>query len=193
MTRHTVVAGAALLLALAAGVRAADWEMAAMNDGTVAVMLKKAPVVKASYCFWGAKWKYAGAKIGLGQKKDGAAPLAGSVRDLGIAVAGDVTSPAANKLRYTWNLQAGKALSGVIGGGMEFRLSLNDPAFGAKIAGPTLLPDNTGWRWPVGGGQEVRVEFAGPIANVYFERGNKAQVRCMFVGQELAEGTHTVV
>ncbi|MGB2820586.1 MAG: glycosyl hydrolase family 5, partial [Phycisphaerae bacterium] len=135
----------------------------------------------------------AGAKIGLGQKKDGATPLAGSVRDLGIAVAGDVASPAANKLRYTWDLQAGKALSGIIGGGMEFRLSLNDPAFGAKVAGPALLPDNTGWRWPVGGGQEVRVEFARPIANVYFERGNKAQVRCMFVGQELAEGTHTVV
>ncbi len=193
MTRHPVMAGTVLLLALAAGVRAADWEMAAANDGTVAVLLKKAPVIKASYCFWGPKWKYAGARIRLGQKQGDAAPLSGTVKDLGITVTGEVTSPAANRLRYAWKLQAAGALAGIIGGGMEFRLSLNDPAFGGKVPNPVLLGDNTGWRWPVGGGQEVRVEFDRPTASVYFERGNKGQIRTMFVGKELAEGAHSVV
>jgi len=193
VTRRVALAGSVLLLALAAAAPAADWEMAATNDAAVVVSLKKAPVVKASYCFWGAKWKYAGARIRLGPKQGGAAPLSGSVRGLGITVAGEVTTPAENQLRYAWKLQAERNLTGIIGGGMEFRLSLNAPAFGGEVPEPVLLADNTGWRWPVGGGREVRVEFAGPIANVYFERGNKGQIRTMFVGPELTEGTHAVV
>ena len=191
-SRYAMLAAMVLGAAVAGKAPAADWEMTTTGDGALAVLLKKAPVIQASYCFWGARWKYAGARVRIGARKDGAAPIGGTVRSLGITVGGQVTSPRPNQLRYAWQLKAARALSGIIGGGLEFRLSLNDPAFGGKVPAPVLLDANTGWRWPLAGGAEVRVEFDKPIASVYFERGNKGQIRCMFVGKELAAGAHAV-
>ena len=194
MRKHLARAATVAAWALAAaGAAAAEWEMSVTPEGTVAVSCRRAPVLQAAYVFWGPKWKYAGARIRVSPRSAGGQSLSGEVRDLGIGVSGRISAPGPDQLRFAWTLDAAKDLSGIVGGGLEFRPVLDSPALGSKSKDPELLADNRGWRWPVGDGRELRVEFAKPVANVYFERGNKGRIRSMLVGESLAAGTHAVV
>ncbi|UCG58975.1 MAG: hypothetical protein JSU70_05595, partial [Phycisphaerales bacterium] len=80
----------------------------------------------------------------------------------------------------------------IIGGGLEFRLTLDSPSFDRRPPDPVLLPDNRGWSWQVPGKGPIEIEFDESIANVYFERGNRSQIRTMFVGTDVRSGIHTV-
>ncbi|HUS90635.1 MAG TPA: glycosyl hydrolase family 5 [Phycisphaerae bacterium] len=191
--RRGLIVAVAVALAGPSAMPAADWEMSAARDGTPAISCRKAPVVGAQYCFWGAQWKYAGAQVRVGPPGGEGAPLSGTIAGLGISVGGKVASPKPNQLRFAWQLNVQADLTGIVGGGMEFRPVLDSPALGGEAKDPELLPDNRGWRWPVGEGKELRVEFDPPAANVYFERGNKGQIRCMFLGADVPAGTRTVV
>ncbi len=172
---------------------AADWEIRTTGDVAPEISVRQAPVVKANYCFWAEDWKWAGARLKLGEPKAGKQTFSGTVSGLDLKLNGTIASPAANQLQYTWNIEPGRGLTGIIGGGLEFSLALDSPALPAGTAEPVLLPNNTGFKWPVARGGAIVVQFDKPIANVYFERGQKNQIRAMFVGQKLAKGRHTVV
>jgi len=170
----------------------ADWEMRVTDDAAVEISHSQVPIVKADYCFWGTKWSYAGAKAQMGQSRGSDKTFSGNVSALGLKLNGTVRSLASNKVRYTWNIEAGRDLKGIVGGGLEFRLVGDSPSLGASVSAPTLLANNTGWRWEVSDSGPIVVEFDKPCANVYFERGSKNQIRAMFVGQNLSKGSHTV-
>ncbi|MHC4177915.1 MAG: glycoside hydrolase 5 family protein [Planctomycetota bacterium] len=172
---------------------AADWEIRTTGDVALEISVRQVPVVKANYCFWAANWKYAAARLKLGEFKAGTQTFSGAVTGLDLKLDGTIASPAAGQARYTWNIESGRNLTGIIGGGLEFNLVPDSPALGGRSSEPVLLPDNTGFRWPLGQGDAIVVEFDKPIANVYFERGQKNRIRAMFVGQSLAKGRHTVV
>ncbi len=169
---------------------AADWTMSATGDASLEITVSQAPVVKAQYAFWAENWKWAGAQLELQNCPTGYV-VSGNVPQLGLKIDGTVTSPKAGRLRYTWNIQASRELDGIIGGGLEFRLSPDSPALGDQAADAVLLPNHTGWKWQAGPAQTVSVEFDPPLADVYFERGQKNQIRAMLVGQQLVKGSHT--
>ncbi|MBN2137173.1 MAG: hypothetical protein JW720_05155 [Sedimentisphaerales bacterium] len=171
---------------------AADWQVRIGDDISVEVLCGGSPVVRSGYVFWGANWKYAGARMELGESSAADKTFTGQVAGLGLEIEGKIASSAANKLKYTWAINAREDLSNIIGGGIEFRLSLDDPSLGGGASEPVLLADNRGWRWDVSPEGPVVVEFDKPIANVYFERGNKGQIRAMFVGQNVSQGRQTV-
>ena len=189
MTRLCVAAvlSAASIAAAAEG----GWQMQVTAQGTVAATCRNAPVVQAGYHFWGAGWKYAGARFSPRPGGSAKAAMTGTVDALGLKIDLAVTSPKPNQLRYAWRIVASRDLDGIVGGGLEFNLKLDSPSLGGRAGAPALLENNTGWAWPVAGGQ-VRAEFDKPIAGVHFERGNKAKIRAMFIGTTLAKGTHTV-
>ncbi len=170
----------------------ADWEMRVTDGAGLEISHSQVPIVKAVYCFWAKNWSYAGAKAQTGQSQGSDKTFSGNVSALGLKFDGTVRSLASNKVRYTWNIEAGRELAGIIGGGLEFRLVGDSPSLGASVSAPTLLANNTGWRWEVSDSGPIVVEFDKPCANVYFERGNKNQIRAMFVGQNLSKGLHTV-
>lgn len=182
----------AAVVFLSTAVFGADWEMRVTDNAALEITHSQVPIVKADYCFWGKKWNYAGAKAQMGESEGGARTFSGSVSALGMQLNGTVRSLAPNKVRYTWNIEAGRDLTGIIGGGLEFRLLDDSPSLGASVSVPTLLANNTGWRWEVSDSGPIVVEFDKPCANVYFERGSKNQIRAMFVGQNLLKGSHTV-
>lgn len=171
---------------------AAEWEMRLTEDASIAICHWQAPVVTASYCFWGANWSWASANMKLNQARGSGKTFSGNVSNLGLTVEGTIRPTRPNQVRYTWDVEAARDLTGIVGGGLEFRLVLDSPSFREKVADPVLLPDNTGWQWQVSEQGSIKVEFEKPIANVYFERGNRSQIRTMFVGQNLPKGTHTV-
>ena len=177
---------------LAAPAAAADWEVRPTGDAALVISCRQAPVVKAQYVFWGPNWKWAGASLKLTRFNDRGQLFSGKVAALDLTIEGTIASPAANQLRYTWNLEAARDLSGIIGGGLEFRLGLDSPALGKDKSDPELLPDSKGWKWAVGGGRGIAVQFDKPLANVYFERGNQGQIRAMFLGEKLPRGRHTI-
>ena len=192
--KATIALAVAMLAAgMGSGVAAAaDWEMAATDTGSLTIMHKGAPVVTAEYVAWGPNWAWTGVDLKAGQADADGTPLAGTVGGLGIKVTGRAGRAAENALRFTWDLETAKDLDDVIGLCLEFRLNLDSPSLGAGREEPVLLEGNKGWRWPVGGGQAVTVSFAEPLADVYFERGNKRQIRAFFVAKKAAAGRKTV-
>ncbi len=186
LVRITLVS---LLLAAASVSAASDWEARATGEAGIEIASRNSPVARAHYVFWGENWKWAGAKIKLGEMDGDVQTFGGSVEALGLSIEGRITTPRANQIRYTWDVEAAKDLSGVVGGGLELNLVLNSPALGDDPPEPELLADNRGLSWAVGKGG-VRIEFDPPAANCYFERGNKSQIRCMLFGENLAQGKH---
>ncbi|NQU24070.1 MAG: cellulase family glycosylhydrolase [Candidatus Nealsonbacteria bacterium] len=181
-----------ILLALPLSVSAADWQMQATGEAALEITLSNAPVVTSGYCFWGENWNFAGADLKLGTTGT-TQTFVGTVAKLGLKIDGTIASPAPGRLKYTWNIDSQRDLKGIIGGGLEFQLVLDSPALDGKTPEPVLLPNNTGWRWPLGPGQNVTVEFDRPIANVYFERGQKNQIRAMMLGPNVPKGRQTIV
>jgi len=182
----------AVVVFLSGSAFGADWEMRVTDDAALEISCSQVPVVKASYCFWGEKWSYAGTKGQIGESCGPGKTFSGNVSAIGLTFDGTVRTLAPNKVRYTWGIEANRDLKEIIGGGLEFRLVGESPSLGAGVAAPTLLPDNMGWRWDVSDKGPIVIEFDRPCASVYFERGNKNQIRAMFVGQNLAKGSHAV-
>ena len=78
----------------------------------------------------------------------------------------------------------------VLGGGLEFVLDMKSPYFqDQKPPDSVLLPDNTGWSWPLGPDREVKVVFTPAVKKVYFENNNKGRIRAFFVGESNSGGT----
>ena len=189
-SRFTSVAIAVVTLAGIAG--AAKWEMSVSGSGALEIFAQKTPVVQADYVFWGTNWDYASAQITAGPSRAGANRLSGSVEDLGLRVDGMIISGRPNKLRYMWNIRATRDLKDIVGGGLEFNLSLDSPSLGSSNAQPVLLDNNRGWRWQFARDEAISVVFDEPVAEIYFERGNKSKIRAMFVSKDVPAGTHKV-
>jgi len=170
----------------------ADWEMRVTDDAAMEISRSKVPVVQAGYRFWGQKWSYAGTKALIGESRGAGKTFSGNISALGLTFDGAVHSLAPNRVRYTWDIEASRDLKEIIGGGLEFRLVGDSPSLGASVPEPELLADNKGWRWNASGGGPIVVEFDKPCASVYFERGNKNLIRAMFLGENLAKGSHAV-
>lgn len=169
----------------------AIWQVRTTDDAGVEVLCRQTPVVTSQYVFWGANWQYAGARFEAGQPEDGARTFVGSVENLGLEIEAVVRSVQRNVLQYTWTIEARRELKGIIGGGVEFRVALESPVLGKDVGQPELLEDKRGWQWNAMRGQVIQVSFDEPL-NVYFERGNRGQIRAMFVGMDVAAGVHQV-
>lgn len=171
---------------------AAEWEVRATDAAAVTISCGQMPVVRSHYAFWGENWKWAGAQLKLDESKGAETTLSGEVSQLGLKIEGTIRSPAANRLSYTWRIEAQQELQGIVGGGLEFNLVLDAPSLPAKLPEPTLLANNKGWQWQVDRQGPITVEFDEPPAQLYFERGQKHQLRALFVGPNVAKGVHTV-
>lgn len=178
-------AGPGTIRVVDATTQPAAWQVALEPDATATVRHDGSPIVRFHYVFWGADWRWAHADARTGAP-DAATPLAIAVRDLGLACSGTVAR-AERGLLFTFPWVAERARTGVIGGGFEFNLTLRNP--GLPGAGePELLPDNGGWRWPVGDGEAIEMRFEPGLAALYFERGRKETIRAYFYSQDIPAG-----
>lgn len=184
-SRHIALLLAGLALSRCAP--ATDWELASDQHALFQVTHKSAPVVTTGYAFWGAKWAWTGVPVNASPAAEGTA-FSGEVSALKVKIAGTIKKAAENQLVWAYELTATQPLKGIIGGGLEFRLALDSASLGGKSAAPLLLENNAGWRWEVAPGQNVEVKFTGTLAQVYFERGNKNQIRAFFLGENVEAG-----
>ena len=69
---------------------------------------------------------------------------------------------------------------------MSFRFDPN--AMNSELGQPELLPDKSGWSWGKQGGPRIEMRFDPPLEAVYFERGQKSEIRAFFYQGQVREG-----
>lgn len=174
---------------------AGDWRVRIEDDSTVQVLHRHAPIITAKYHFWGHDWNYDTAAIEV-TPVDGTAggrTFKGAVGMLALTLAGRIEPTAGERLVYHYQVNAGKQFRGIVGGGLQFVIDTASLALPPGASEPVLLQNNTGWRWNVGDGQAVTVQFDRTMPKVYFEQGKSNRIRAFFVGEEIDPGLMSFV
>lgn len=169
-------------------VHAADWELQATSEGTLAVSYRGSRVAGAKYVFWAANWKFAAPKVGAKSDGDGGYTLGGSVPGLGLTLNGSIKRASERQLIYRYDWTSAEAKADVIGGGLEFALKLGPDAFEQAPPEPVLLEGGKGWRWEAVKGQALEVTFDPPVGSIFFEKGRKDTIRTFFFAEKVAAG-----
>ena len=138
------------------------------------------PVITSSLVAWDTNWKWSGTRITSISNSD-SHEFKGTSQNLDLSLLGHTSS---GKNHHAWHYQfsASKPHPTAIGYGISFKLNLNSPSFKGLSKEPELLANNSGWRWQISPEKTVEVHFSPKLAKVYFERGNKNEIRAMFSG-----------
>ena len=169
-----------------------DLEVSLEPDATLVVRHDGAAILTARHMFWAKDFEWAHNETHVAYGQSDRLAISGRIDSLGIEIAGDVVVEAPNVYRFDYLLEAERDLADIKGGGLEWRPVLAPPSFDDSPDPPELLPDNRGWRWTLAPEKTVEVVFGTRGALVYFERGNKDQIRTRFVGERLDAGLHVV-
>ena len=175
---------ALLLLALAGTVSA---QLQYTVDGNARPVLKRhgKSILGMETLFWGAKWKWAGVDI-----RPAGEPSTWDMQCKALHFGGTLSwTMAPGRLVATYRFDVSAATPDAIGGGLEFRPAHEDVVLGGQGQPPVLL-DTRGWEWEALPGRTLRVTAEPEFANVYFERGNRGVIRCMFFSGSIPAGRH---
>ena len=168
----------------------AGWTIECNETGAGRLRYAFSDAVTFQYLFWAENWRWVGVEAKPVPIPRGAlAAFQLDVADLGLTIAVVVREPAAGTLEYAYDIQAARALHGIVGGVVEFRLALDAPAF-AGGRPPSLAANGRGFSWPARPGEIARVEFDRPLEQLAFERGNKNQIRAFLLGPDVQPGRH---
>jgi hypothetical protein len=152
-------------------------------DGARATMRHDgSELVSFEYRFWGPDWAWAEAVVRRLEDPGTASKFEIRVSDLGIRIEGSAEPTDEGEVTFSYVIEAERALSGIVGGGLEFALRLTDDAEAS------LLDDGRGWRWVDRDGEPIEVTFDPPVDRLYFEPGRKDRIRAMLVGSRVEPG-----
>lgn len=160
------------------------------------VNVDSVPLVRVAPQWWSRQFKWEGVRVTCDKRTaDGSVPFTWNVPGLGITGEGAICHPRANAAQWQWHLAAerewpvqGQPGSKQPHGGLTFFLDLKTAARRGCTTDPVLKPGKTGFAWEVTPGKTVTVGFATPLASLYFERGNKSEIRCMFYESPISIG-----
>jgi hypothetical protein len=166
---------------------AASWTASVdQRNGLPSVSLSGGTALSSDFVFWGKNWVWAD----MGTDFKVVAPfeyrIGGKNQALNFDLTAHVTKPSARQLVWQFDLDARSTTMDVIGGGISFQFDL--PNLGSSLGEPELLPGNRGWTWGRTGDRHVEMRFDPPLANVYFERGVKSEIRAFFYQGEVPQG-----
>lgn len=166
---------------------AADW-VASVDERTGLPMLSRGGslAVSPAFVFWGSNWAWADTQTGFKAAAPFRYTLSGKNKALDFDLAADIRKEGERQMAWHFRLDARSARPDVIGGGMVYKFDL--AGFGAEMGEPVILPDNRGWLWGKEGGRRMEMRFEPALASVYFERGNKAELRAFFYKGAIAPG-----
>lgn len=180
-----VFAIAALCIASAAS--GAMWKAGADDNEGLPTLSKGGTVALSStYVFWGKNWVFADQPVDFKVTGPFDYSFTGKNAALDFDLAGHARKRSEQQLAWDFDLNAHSAASGIIGGGISFKFDL--AGFGAELGEPELLPGNIGWAWGRASGSRIEMRFDHPLAAVYFERGQKAEVRAFFYKDAISPG-----
>ena len=147
-------------------------------------------IFKPEIPFWAANWKY----VAISMK-----PVDNKIHQWHGASRGalnfslDTTWSVAkeNEMIGTFTFDVKQTADPAIGGGIEFNLPLATFKKDYGATDPVMLDNNSGWEWQIAPGKTLQVTSSPKLPNIYFERGNKNRIRCMFFDKRITAGKHT--
>ncbi|MCU1761125.1 cellulase family glycosylhydrolase [Pseudomonas sp. 14P_8.1_Bac3] len=173
------------------GASASDW-VARIDDqsGLPVVARGGSPVVAASFVFFESNWGWTYFPTELKINAPYSYALAGQNKALDFDLAAKIHKDGEQQLTWEFALDAHSAKSGVMGGGVVFNF---DPAlFPGDMGEPVLLPDNKGWAWGNAQGRRIEMRFEPALERVYFEPGDKSEIRAFFYKDTIKPGQQTI-
>ena len=178
----------ALCLCLCSGGAAATRWTSSLDDATGLPTLEAGGQRADSpgFAFWGENWRWAPMSVTLDALAPGNWQASGEDKPLGLAMKTHVARLPEGGWGVDFVFDAGSGVASAIGGGMVLRL--DQATWNAALGDPVLLPDNRGWRWGRDGGPQEEVRFDRPLAAIYFEKGNKSQLRAFFFQDKVPAG-----
>ena len=181
-----------LLWAAAGSARAVPLSVSVdQHEGLPRVSLGGGDAMSSQFVFWGNNWTWANLSTRFRVVAPFQYAIAGENSSLKLDLIGDVKRPSAQQLVWTFDLEAASTMADVIGGGIAFKFDLAD--FADQMGEPELLPDSRGWSWGRPGGTQVEMRFDPPLAAVYFERGQRSEIRAMFYKDVVPQGRRDFV
>lgn len=156
------------------------------HNGLPSLSLGGGGVMAGAFVFWGKNWAWADLATQFKIIAPFEYTISGTDRSLNFDLAGRVKKPSERQLIWTFELDAAETKNDVIGGGISFNFDLAD--FGSQLGVPRLLPDHRGWSWGRPGSAQVEMRFDPPLASVYFERGQKSEIRALFYTGVVPQG-----
>jgi hypothetical protein len=166
---------------------AASWTLS-VDDRSGLPSLSKGggTAMSSNFAFWQKNWVWA--NLSKEFKVAGAYDysVVGTNQALNLALTAHIKKASDRQLVWDFDLDARNTTTDVVGGGVAFALDLEN--FGSELGEPELLPDNCGWSWGKSEAARVEMRFDPPAAAVYFERGNKSDIKVFFYKGEVPEG-----
>lgn len=158
------------------------WALETLAPGSVRVSYDRAPLLELGYVFWGKDWAW-------GDPRPEAKGEGFVVRSepLALELSGKIErSPGA--MTITWELDAKRAMSDIVGGGIEIELPVDPTALG--LGAPKLTEDGRGFSLEAGEG-ELSVRFDEPPPAIRFEQADGRKIRVYLVAKSITPGVTT--
>ena len=139
-------------------------------------------LISAQYVYWGNEWAWAGVHTVTKPLGSKTYDFESNVQALGLDISGTATASEPNQMNWQYSLVSKGDVEDVIGGGIVFNLNIpNDDSIQVD-----LLPDNTGWIMKGHKScEQITVRFSEPLKSVYFERGNRREIRAFFYAGDI--------
>ncbi|MGF0238609.1 cellulase family glycosylhydrolase [Rhodococcus sp. IEGM1300] len=170
---------------------ASDW-IARVDDksGLPVVVRGGSPVVASNFSFFEGNWGWTYFATEFKITGPYAYSLAGQNKTLDFDLAAKIQKQDPQNMTWNFVLDAHSKKSGVMGGGVVFNF---DPAlFSGEMGEPVLLPDNKGWAWGNEKGRRIEMRFEPALARVYFETGDRSEVRAFFYKNSVEPGQQKI-
>lgn len=164
---------------------ASDWTVHVHDKNGLPVLNRGGnPVLGPTLTFWKDGWGWTETKSQLQTLGDYDYALSGQNKSLDFDLTASITRASEKQLTWEFVIDARSQQDEITGGGLVFKFDL---ASLGELGQPQLLDDNRGWTL---GNDSRRIElrFDTPLARLYFEQGNPAEVRAFFFKDSLAPG-----
>jgi hypothetical protein len=166
---------------------AASWTLTVdQQEGLPALSRGGATALSSSFVFWSKDWAWAGLQSQFTMAAPFEYTVIGKNQDLDFDLSSRIKKPSSQQLVWNFDLNAHNTLREVIGGGISFKF--DTAAFASELGEPEILPGNRGWVWGKSGGSRAEMRFDPPMTSVYFERGEKSEIRAFFYSGEIPKG-----
>jgi hypothetical protein len=180
------------LVALPASTWASQW-VASVDERSGLPMLTRggSPVVSSTFAFWGSNWSWSHLQTAFTVNAPYRYLLTGENKTLDFDLGAEIQKEGQRKLVWDFTLDARSRIQDIIGGGIVFKFDLDNLA--DEMGEPQLLPDNGGWAWAnASGSTHIEMRFEPALVALYFERGNKAELRALFFKDAIAPGSQRI-
>ena len=170
---------------------ATEW-VASVDERSGLPMLARggSPVVSSTFAFWGSNWGWTHTQTAFAVTAPYRYTLSGENKTLDFDLGAEIQKQDQQKLVWDFTLDARSLIEGIVGGGIVFKFDLANLA--GEMGEPQLLPGNSGWTWGQVQGRRIEMRFEPALASLYFERGNKAELRAFFYKDAITPGSQGI-